>query len=268
MHTYILAGQGSPTVVLESGLGDGKDSWVSVFSRLAAHTRVFAYDRAGYGSSRSGNSSRDGTTIVNELRSTLQAIGLEPPYILVGHSIGGTYMELYARSYPEEVAGVVLIDSRHADFDRQCREAGALSCTPPAVLKVLLPKAPKQELADGEMTMAQVTNAGPFPEVPLVVLTSGGNLLAGTRFNEVWLETQNALADLSADSTHTTCQHCGPVPFQFQYWPRILYHATVEVPAELLQRQQAWPICSCTPRIAAGCLNCYIASLPMLLKLI
>ena len=208
-HSFVLTGHDSPTVILESGLGDGKESWAPVYEQIGQLTQVFAYDRSGYGASRSANPSRDGATIVRELRSTLQALEIRPPYILVGHSVGGTYMELYARSYPEEVAGVVLVDSRHADFTRQCQIADARSCTPPALLSVLLPNTPKRELAAGEKTMDDVMRGGPFPNVPLVVLTSMKKPLEGARFREVWLQTQKELAALSSNSTHTVCSRCG-----------------------------------------------------------
>ncbi|MDH3274712.1 MAG: alpha/beta hydrolase [Gammaproteobacteria bacterium] len=208
-HTYVVAGQGSPTVILEAGLGDGKDSWVPIYYKIAEKTRVFAYDRAGYGASRSSNKIRDGATIVRELRSTLQTLDLQPPYILVGHSIGGTYMELYARTYPEEVAGVVFVDSRHADFTRQCQIAEAGSCTPPALLSALMPPGPKREMAVGKLTFDQVLNAGPFPNVPIVVLTGSKQFLTGARFYEVWVQTQEQLAALSEESTHSICERCG-----------------------------------------------------------
>lgn len=208
-HSYVLAGDGSPTVILEAGLGDGKESWAPVYSQISEFARVFAYDRAGYGRSRSDNKSRDGNTIVRELRATLHALGLEPPFVLVGHSIGGTYMELFARSYPEDVAGVVFVDSRHADFTRRCQIAGAGQCTPPALLAALLPPAPKREMASGEETMQAVMRSGPFPQVPIAVLTSGKQPLSTTKFREVWLETQKDLARLSSQSSHVTCDRCG-----------------------------------------------------------
>lgn len=208
-HTYMLSGSGAPTVILESGLGDGKESWAPVYGRIAKLTQVFAYDRAGYGFSRSSNASRDGATIVRELRSTLRQLDLKPPYVLVGHSIGGTYMELYARSYPEEIGGVVLVDSRHADFTRQCQLADAGSCTPPALLSVMMPGGPRKELADGDRTMDEVLNAGRFPAVPLVVLTGGKQFLSSTRFYDVWLDTQKSLAGLSDNSRHLVCDRCG-----------------------------------------------------------
>ncbi len=208
-HNYVVSGAGSPTVILESGHGDGKESWGSIYSKVAEETRVFAYDRAGYGTSRSATKTRDGAAIVRELRSTLRALALQPPYILVGHSIGGTYMELYARTYPDEVAGVVLVDSRHADFTRQCLVADAGSCTPPALLSALLPQGPKREMAAGEETFEQVMSAGEFPDIPLIVLTGGKQFLTGQTFYDVWLTTQEQLASLSSQSVHTVCQQCG-----------------------------------------------------------
>ncbi len=208
-HSYILDGSGSPTVILQSGLGDGKDSWRPVFAEIARQTQVFAYDRAGYKASRSANQQRTGNTIVRELRATLQALDLKPPYIFVGHSLGGTYVELYARTYPDEIAGVVLVDSRHGDFTRQCEIAEAGSCTPPALLSALLPYAAQKELAGGDQTMAEVLNAAPFPDVPLVVLTRGKPMFTGALFYEVWLETQRSLATLTSESTHTICDRCG-----------------------------------------------------------
>ena len=208
-HNYVLRGSGAPTVVLESGLGDGKESWAPIYDEVAQFAQVFAYDRAGYGVSRSPNRSRDGATIVGELRSTLQALELSPPYVLVGHSIGGTYMELFARTYPDEIAGVVLVDSRHADFTRQCEAAGARSCRPPALLTALLQGAPKNELKDSDLTMHEVMRAGAFPGVPLSVLTAGKSTRASEQFYTVWLETQRSLAELSATSTHSVCQPCG-----------------------------------------------------------
>lgn len=208
-HSYVLAGDGNPTVILESGLGDGKESWEPVYVQISEFASVFAYDRVGYGRSRSKNKSRDGTTIVKELRATLRALGLAPPFVLVGHSIGGTYMELFARTYPEDVAGVVFVDSRHADFTRQCQIADAGQCTPPALLAALLPPGPKRELKFGEETMQSVMRSGEFPQVPIAVLTSGRQTLSTAKFRGVWQKTQKDLAKLSSHSVHVTCEDCG-----------------------------------------------------------
>ena len=100
-------------MVFESGLGHGKRIWGPVFTGVTGFTRAIAYDRAGYGQSETSPEPRSGLQIVAELRAMLQTQGLKPPYVLVGHSLGGTYMKLFAKYHPEEVAGVVLVDARH-----------------------------------------------------------------------------------------------------------------------------------------------------------
>src|SRR5215213_4461423 len=105
------AGQGSPTVILDSGLGDFSADWVRVQRQVSGTTRVCAYDRAGMGWSEMGPDPRDARQITSELHTLLGKAGIEGPYVLVGHSLGGMYMQTYAARYPDEVAGVALVDS-------------------------------------------------------------------------------------------------------------------------------------------------------------
>lgn len=104
-------GQGSPTVVLDAGLGDFSAQWVRVQREVSDTTRVCAYDRAGMGWSEMGPEPRDARQISSELHTLLSKAGIEGPYVLVGHSFGGMYMQTYAARYPDEVAGVALVDS-------------------------------------------------------------------------------------------------------------------------------------------------------------
>jgi pimeloyl-ACP methyl ester carboxylesterase len=104
-------GQGSPTVVLDAALGGMSAEWVWVQREVSDTTRVCAYDRAGMGWSEMGPEPRDAKQISSELHSLLSKAGIEGPYVLVGHSFGGLYMQTYAARYPDEVAGVALIDS-------------------------------------------------------------------------------------------------------------------------------------------------------------
>ena len=111
----LCAGDGSPSVILEAGLPGNSLAWMSVFSEIAEFTRVCAYDRPGYGWSDPTTSDRTAETIVQELRMILQVTGTKTPYVLVGHSFGGLLMQLYATRFPDDCAGVVLVDSSHPD---------------------------------------------------------------------------------------------------------------------------------------------------------
>lgn len=110
---YVRLGHGSPAVVLQAGFGDGKKVWAAVANDLARDQTIFAYDRPGHGGNPPSETPRDPCTIATELRSQLAAAGLQPPYVLVGHSLGGLYQYVYARLYPSEVAGLVLLDPTH-----------------------------------------------------------------------------------------------------------------------------------------------------------
>src|SRR5918993_1185104 len=108
-------GQGSPTVVLDGGSGEMSADWVWVQREVSDTTRVCAYDRAGMGWSEMGPQPRDAKQISSELHTLLTNAGIEGPYVLVGHSFGGLYMQTYAARYPDEVAGVSLVESSHPD---------------------------------------------------------------------------------------------------------------------------------------------------------
>lgn len=108
-------GEGTPTVVLDSGLGHTSLVWSLVQPEVATFTRVCSYDRAGYGWSDAGPVPRTSQQIVKELHTVLHTANIPGPYVLVGHSFGGLNMYVYAIEYPEEVAGLVLIDAVSKD---------------------------------------------------------------------------------------------------------------------------------------------------------
>lgn len=111
---YALAGpETSPAIVLQSGLGDGRSTWNTVWPQLAARHRVFALDRPGYGNSPSSAAPRDPCHAALELRAALRSAQVAPPYLLVGHSLGGLYQVVFARLYPDETAGLLLLDPTH-----------------------------------------------------------------------------------------------------------------------------------------------------------
>lgn len=107
---FYCAGTGSPTVLFDSGLGAGAQVWSRVQPVIAETTRACAFDRPGYGASDEGPTPRDATHIVRDLKAGLEAAGMAGPYVLVGHSMGGYDMRLFANLHPQEVSGMVLVD--------------------------------------------------------------------------------------------------------------------------------------------------------------
>ena len=110
------AAPGQSTVILEGGLGASALVWTLVQPGLAAHTRVCSYDRAGMGWSDASPQARTAAPLMAELHALLAQAGEAPPYVLVGHAYGGVLGRVFAARYPDEVAGLVLVDARHEDF--------------------------------------------------------------------------------------------------------------------------------------------------------
>jgi pimeloyl-ACP methyl ester carboxylesterase len=112
-------GEGSPTVILDSGLGDSYLSWRRVQPQIAKFVRVCSYDRAGIGYSDRSSRPRTSLVMAEELHALLGAAGIAPPYVLVGHSMGGFDVRVYASLYRSEVVGMVLVDASHPDQENR-----------------------------------------------------------------------------------------------------------------------------------------------------
>src|SRR5438876_7275525 len=108
-------GHGSPTVILDSGLGDNFYSWRKIQPQIASLTHVCSYDRGGLGYSDRSPLPRTSQIFAEELSKLLANARIPPPYILVGHSLGGANIRVFAAKYPSSVAGMVLVDSVHPD---------------------------------------------------------------------------------------------------------------------------------------------------------
>jgi pimeloyl-ACP methyl ester carboxylesterase len=119
-------GSGSPTVVLEPGAGGTSSQLGWITPAVARTTRVCVYDRAGRGWSEAADSPQDGARIATDLHTLLYRAGVPGPYVLAGHSFGGLYVRIFAAHYPDEVAGLVLVDST-------APEGPATSVVPPPV---------------------------------------------------------------------------------------------------------------------------------------
>lgn len=115
-------GEGSPTVILEAGTGGSSLDWLLVQQPIAGTTRVCAYDRQGYGWSEDSAHPRTSQQVAADLHTLLTNAGVEPPYVLVGHSIGGIHAQVFTDEYPDEVVGLVFVDRAPAEYHTALRQ--------------------------------------------------------------------------------------------------------------------------------------------------
>lgn len=185
-----IEGSGPRTVIFESGLGDTLDAWATVQPRVAAGcVRTVSYDRAGYSGSEPAQSARDAVNIVAELRAALARRKIRPPYVLVGHSLGGLYMQYFARNYPREVTGLVLVDSSY--WDQRLPLVPGTAAVDPAgdpplpphgsrMVIVYMPWIMRREIMGSAAAGAEVHASPPAADLPTVVLSSTRRLQGET----------------------------------------------------------------------------------------
>lgn len=114
VHLYCI-GEGTPTLIIDTGAADWSLSWITIQEDLATLTRTCIYDRAGLGWSEASNLPRNSQELAEELHTLLQNAEVATPYILLGHSLGGYNARIYYEQYPEDVVGMILLESAHPD---------------------------------------------------------------------------------------------------------------------------------------------------------
>ncbi|MCE3274112.1 MAG: hypothetical protein K0S57_4509, partial [Ramlibacter sp.] len=113
--SYMLSGRGTPAVVLFSGAGVSLQGWEPLYPGIERRGTVFGWNRFGMQGSDAPGDRQTGAGVVGALRELLSYAGVQPPYVLVAHSLGGLFANLYARLYPAEVAGVLFLEATHPD---------------------------------------------------------------------------------------------------------------------------------------------------------
>ena len=194
-------GASGPTVIFEAGLGNDSTTWKFVAHPVATFARVVLYDCAGLGQSLP--LMRDSAITANEVATNLHALlsaaDIRPPYILVGHSLGGLYVQMFARKYPKEVSGVVLLDASSPDAPDELKTRAHLKPGTAAYLEQEgIPESNKQ-----------VVNGGPFPDVPLTVVAATDHGPFFKEWEPTLMRLQRQLATLSPQATFIVAQGSG-----------------------------------------------------------
>ncbi len=171
---YRCLGDGRPVVVIAPGGGDPGRSWLELLPRIAELTRVCVYSRAGLGASDPlPPDPRTVRNVVDELQALLVNAGIQGPYVLVGHSLGGLHVRSYAARFPDEVVGMVLVDTTH---EKHFALMDAL--TPPAVKdfqdkrKKMKPHPPLEGISDFDAYLGADADLPRLGEIPLIVMGS------------------------------------------------------------------------------------------------
>lgn len=196
------AGASGRTVVFEAGLGNDSTTWRSVAGPIATFARVVLYDRAGLGRSLpllNKSSAITADEVVSNLHGLLAAADIRPPYILVGHSLGGLYVQMFARKYPKEVSGVVLLDSSSLNAPNELKTRARLEPGTAAYLE-------EEGVSESNQ---QLVNAGPFPHVPLTVIAATDHGPFFKEWETTLMRLQRQLASLSPQSTFIVAQGSG-----------------------------------------------------------
>lgn len=174
----LRAGSGSPAIVLVAGLGNALDTWAQIWPAAAEISTVVAYSRSGLGKSESGPQDHSARSSAIELHALLTTLQLKPPYVLVGASYGSILVRLYTSLYPEDVAGLVIVDGSH---EQQVQRWGKVDRKYPAEFRSFfedklrtLKGAEAQETRESVriQTAGAVEGMLPLPDLPIAVLTS------------------------------------------------------------------------------------------------
>ena len=251
---FKCSGQGSPTVILESGGGGDSTYWATVIDGIEGTTRVCAYDRANLGRSDSVRGPRTFQDMTRDLQVLLENAHIGGPYILVGWSMGGMLVRVFADQHPGDVVGIVLVDSAHPDMGlRLLAGLPPESANEPANIRFLRQFFTWMSNSDGSSFMnvegvdTQASNqqariARPLGDLPLVVIsqspnipglglsmiTSKGPLPAETdaRLRQIWQDLQSELAGLSSNTTRLTAQGGHMIPIE---QPELVVQAIAEL---------------------------------------
>jgi len=235
---YTCSGQGSPTVILEAGGGGDSTGWEGVIAGIEGTTRVCAYDRANLGRSDKAPGPRTFHDMTRDLQVLVEEAQIDGPYVLVGHSMGGSLVRIFAHQHPGEVAGLVLVDSAHPDMGSRL-----LACLPPQSAdetettrffrqwftwmsdssrqspftdsEVLNTLVANQEVRDvetlGDLPLAVISQA---PNIPGLGYGKVASAEIDACLRQTWQDMQGELAGLSSNTSRLTARGGHMIPLE------------------------------------------------------
>jgi pimeloyl-ACP methyl ester carboxylesterase len=247
---YECSGQGTSTVILEAGSGGDSSAWTAVINGIEGTTRVCAYDRANTGRSDKVPGPRTYHEMTRDLQILLEKAHIGGPYVLVGWSMGGMLVRIFADQHPGEVAGVVLADSAHPDMGLRL-----LACLPPEPadesenIRFLRqwftwmsdstdePLSRDSEMINTLVSNQQVRDADTLGDLPLVVLSQAPNIPGlgypidvspeiDACLRQTWQDMQGELEGLSSNTSRLTARGGHMIPIE---QPELIVQAILDL---------------------------------------
>ena len=218
LFEFKLIGSGEKNIVFVNGFRMKFDSWNKVYPKISEDYRVLLFNRHGVGKSSKAEIKQTGIAVVEDIHKFLSKLEIQPPYIFVAHSLGGIFANLYARTYPNEVSGMVFVDAPHPlEVEEQNK------FKPPSVVRAindgiksiekLFDRLKYSEDECIDETISQLLNTAPFPNIPIAVVSGTKKMpFVPEKAFEIHQRYQLKLLDLSKHSKHYFCGGSGHFP--------------------------------------------------------
>lgn len=205
---YVHEGVGSPSVIFESGFEGGMETWSGIIDSVAKYTSVYAYNRPGYGRSNLKDPPHSIEEAAKQLNTNLIARNIPAPYVLVGHSGGALFVNMFARLYADKVKAVLLIDPTHPDLYDYLRENEALLYD--LLFDYIGEGQRRYEFDLIKNTSKEFKNASDFPDIPLIILMAGRHTtLESEELKNKMLDFHEDLKQLSPKGTRYLMEGSG-----------------------------------------------------------
>lgn len=211
---YIVMGSKSPAIILINGAGGPIEGWSKVWGKLGRENVVFAYNRLGIGKSSKPNEPQTGIVMVRDLKGILSNLKIEPPYLIVGHSLGGLVAHLFALTYPENVCGIVFLESSTIQDVLANRKK-----------EKIREQSDFSEVSHVLSTINQIQAFSVFPDIPISVIAGGKSAFAWLMpktIKERRMNHQKALLSLSRRGNVVIAKKSGHFPQLIQ--PDLVIH--------------------------------------------